>query len=96
MGRIYLDNSQDERKDPAARQAPGYVPKLIEPFTLGELDAALDLDRLLGGRGRSLRLQLHVDNLFDERYAASGYVYDVPYFYPGATRNVFVGLTYGF
>lgn len=96
VGRIYLDNSQDERKDPAARQAPGYVPKLIEPFTLGELDASLDLDRLLGGRGRSLRLQLHVDNLFDERYAASGYVYDVPYFYPAATRNVFVGLTYGF
>ncbi len=96
VGRIYLDNSQDERQNPAARQAPGYVPKLIEPFTLGELDAALDLGRLLRGRGRSLLLQVHVDNLFDQRYAASGYVYDVPYFYPGATRNVFVGLSCGF
>ena len=96
VGRIYLDNSQNERKQPGARQVPGYVGKLIEPFTLGELQALVDLSSLLKGRGRSLSLLAHVDNLFDERYAASGYVYDVPYFYPGATRGVHVGLNYGF
>ena len=95
-GRIYLDNSENERKNPSARQAPGYVDKLLEPVTLGELQASLDLSALLKGRGRELRLLAHVENLFDERYAASGYVYGIPYFYPAATRNVQVGLTYGF
>jgi iron complex outermembrane receptor protein len=40
VGTIYLDNSENERKDPSARSAPGFVDKKIEPFTL--LDAQLE------------------------------------------------------
>jgi iron complex outermembrane receptor protein len=94
VGTIYLDNSENERKDEQARQAPGFVDKKIDPFTLADARLELDLKRALGAR--SLTLLLNVDNLFDERYEASGYSYDQPYFFPGATRSVYVGLRYGF
>ncbi len=47
VGRIYIDNSEDEHKNEAARTAPGYLPKKIEPFTLAEAELRLDLRRLL-------------------------------------------------
>ena len=93
-GRIYLDNSENERKDPAAREAPGYVDKTIEPYTLADADLAVRLTGRSGTRG--LSLELHADNVLDERYNASGYVYYVPYFYPGATRSLYAGLEYVF
>jgi iron complex outermembrane recepter protein len=96
VGTIYLDNSQDERKDPDARQVPGYEPKKIDPYTLVDLQAIADLSALLGGRGTSLSLDLQVDNLLDKRYAAFGYAFGPPEFIPGASRGVHVGLTYGF
>ncbi len=55
----------------------------------------LDLGRLFGVR-RSLALLGSADNLLDERHAASGYMYDQPYFIPGATRSFYLGLSYGF
>ena len=96
VGRIFLDNSEDERKNPAARAAPGYVPKTIEPFTLWEAELQLDLGRWLKRGGRTTLLRISADNLFDERYTASGYVDDQPYFVPAATRNIYVGLRVGF
>jgi iron complex outermembrane recepter protein len=96
VGTIYLDNSQNERKDPAARLVPGYVDKLIQPFTLADARAELDLSKPLHALGKSVSLRLEVDNLFDRRYAASGYYYDQNYYYPGATRNAFVTLSVGF
>lgn len=95
VGTIYLDNSENERKDPAARRIPGYVDKKIDPFTLADARLELNLKRLVGGQ-RSLTLLASVDNLFDKRYAASGYMDDQPYFFAGATRNAYVGLRCGF
>ena len=96
VGRQYLDNSQDNRKNPALRAAPGYQKKLIEEhailnalvsFDLGEIP----LPRLLDGR--RFLLEFRGMNLTDLRYETSGYVYaEVPYFYPAATRNFFVSL----
>jgi iron complex outermembrane receptor protein len=95
VGTIYLDNSENERKDPAARSAPGYVDKQIDPFTL--LDARLEYElKRSGGGARSLTLVANVENLADKRYTASGYTYDQPYFFPGATRNGYLGLRLGF
>ncbi len=95
VGTLYLDNSQDERKNPGARQAPGYVPKRITPYTLG--DAQLTW---APGAGRSSRnlptLSVQVENLLGRRYAASGYVYGVPYFYPAATRQIHASLSWGY
>lgn len=95
VGTLYLDNSQDERKHPAARLAPGYVAKRIAPYTLGDAQLTWAL-----GSGRKERrlptLGVQVENLFDRRYVASGYVYGVPYFYPAATRQVYVSANWTF
>jgi iron complex outermembrane receptor protein len=94
VGRLYLDNSENERKDPAARQAPGYVDKTIEPYTLADADLSVRLGGRAGERG--LSLELLAANLFDERYSASGYVYGAPYFYPAATRTLYAGVSVAF
>jgi len=95
VGRQYLDNTEDNRKDPSLRDAPGYQKKVVEPSTV--LNAALSIDvgrGLARGLGvRSLTLDVRGMNLTDLRYETAGYVYaDVPYFYPAARRNAFVGL----
>jgi len=95
VGTIYLDNSENERKDPAARSAPGFVDKKIEPFTLVDAQLEYELKRPSGTR-HALTLVASVENLLDERYAASGYFYDQPYFIPGATRSAYLGLRWGF
>ena len=95
VGRQYLDNSQDNRKDPARRLAPGYPKKLIEEHAT--LDGVLSVE--LGSAIRKpidasrMALELRGINLTGLRYETSGYVFDeIPYFYPAATRNVFVSL----
>jgi outer membrane receptor for Fe3+-dicitrate len=103
IGTIFLDNSEDERKNPSARLAEGYVAKRIDPYTVVDAQLSLDLTRLVKRRGATLRLDLWVDNLLDRRYSAMGYSYpneDFTSFYteffPAATRNFLAGLTYGF
>jgi len=34
IGKQYLDNSENERKNPDVRNQPGYVDKVIEPYTV--------------------------------------------------------------
>src|SRR5439155_1145115 len=95
-GRQYLDNSEDNRKNPALQSAPGYQKKLIEEHATW--NGLLSFD--LGGTGgfgplgaRRLSLELRGMNLTDLRYETAGYVYaEVPYFYPAATRPVFLSL----
>ncbi|TMQ58389.1 MAG: TonB-dependent receptor [Candidatus Eisenbacteria bacterium] len=95
-GRQYLDNSEDNRKNPALQSAPGYQKKLIEEHATW--NGLLSFD--LGGTGgfgplgaRRLSLELRGMNLTDLRYETAGYVYaEVPYFYPAATRSVFASL----
>lgn len=104
VGTIYLDNSENERKTPANRAAPGYVDKRIDPFSVLAAQAVADLTRLAGRKAGSLSLRVRVDNLLDARYAQFGYSYpaDDAYtqfsseFFPAATRSVMVGVSYGF
>ncbi len=96
VGRQYLDNSEDNRKNPSLRSAPGYQKKLIEEHAV--LNGLLSFE--LGGAGgfrpldaRRVLLELRGLNLTGLRYETAGYVFDeVPYFYPAATRNFFVSL----
>jgi iron complex outermembrane receptor protein len=96
VGRQFLDNSEDNRRDSALRTAPGYQKKLIEEHAI--LNGLLSFE--LGGAGgwkpldaRRLLLEIRGMNLTGLRYETAGYVFDeVPYFYPAATRNVFVSL----
>lgn len=104
VGTIYLDNSENERKTPANRDAAGYVDKKVDPFTLVGAQAVADLSRYARRPAGSLTVRLRVDNLLDARVAQFGYAYplDAAYtqfyseFYPAATRSVTAGLSFGF
>ncbi|HEX7078080.1 MAG TPA: TonB-dependent receptor, partial [Candidatus Eisenbacteria bacterium] len=95
-GRQYLDNSEDNRKDPALRLAPGYQHKFVEEHAVLNGAVSLDMTAILGtallGEQR-LALDVRGMNLTGLEYETSGYVYaEVPYFYPASTRSVFVSL----
>ncbi|MBI4365151.1 MAG: TonB-dependent receptor [Candidatus Latescibacteria bacterium] len=96
VGRQYLDNSEDNRKSPALRAVPGYQKKLIEEHAVLDGLLAFDLAAITGTRpldARKILIEIRGMNLTGLRYETSGYVYaEVPYFYPAATRNVFVSL----
>ena len=96
VGRQYLDNSEDSRKDPALRGAPGYQRKLIEEHAVVNGALTLDLGEITRSRpldARRFLLEIRGMNLTNLRYETSGYVYwDTPYFYPAALRNVYAGL----
>jgi outer membrane receptor protein involved in Fe transport len=104
IGTIYLDNSQNERKTPANRNAPGYVDKQVDPFTIVRAQAVFDLSPAARRKSGSLTLRLRVDNLLDAQVAQFGYAYpvDAAYtefyseFYPAATRSFMLGLSFGF
>ena len=104
VGRIFLDNSQNERKTPVNREVPGYVDKTIDPFALCAVQAVADLSRYAKAKEGSLTVRLRVDNLFDAKIAQFGYSYPVDSaytqfsseFFPASTRSVLVGIAYGF
>ena len=92
VGRQYLDSSEDERKSPAAHSAPGYVPKVLDPYTSLDLIARVSLEDWLGAVGRGLEAYVQVSNVFDARYETFGYLDFEPVFIPAASRNFFLGL----
>jgi iron complex outermembrane recepter protein len=104
VGTIYLDNSQNERKTPANRDAAGYVDKEIDPFTLVGFQVVADLSKPAHRNTGTLVLRLAVNNLLNAQVAQMGYSYplDAAYttfdsgFYPAATRSVMLGLSFGF
>jgi iron complex outermembrane receptor protein len=95
-GRQYLDNSEDNRKNPALRDAPGYQHKFAEEHAVLNGTLTLDLTRLAGSGAlaqKAFALDVHAMNLTDLRYETSGYVFDeIPYYYPASKRSVFVAL----
>ena len=97
VGRQYLDNTENERKNPALRDDPSWVDRTIEPWTAVNAAAGWTLPGALGSR--SLGLSLRVSNLFDARYETAGYLdYPAPSFtptpvwIPAATRSFFAGV----
>jgi len=94
-GKMYLDSSQDNRRYPERRAAPGYVPLINPSFTVLDLLARLDLERLAPRAATAIpvTLELRINNLLNERYTAFGYVdAGEPQFIPAAGRNVYAGL----
>lgn len=105
VGTIYTDNSENERKNQALRSDPSWVDKKVDPFTVWDAKATLDLGRLFRLRGGgSLSADVWIENLLDRRYETFGYSYpiDEAYtafyteFFPAASRGVYFGVTYGF
>ena len=85
VGKQYTDNSEDNRKTPEARNAPGYEPLVVDSYTLLNLGLSYDLGPAIGLK--RLELRLDVNNLTDALYAGHGEGND---FFPGATRNAFL------
>jgi iron complex outermembrane receptor protein len=96
VGRQYLDNTEDNAKNPALRSVSGYQKKLVEEHAVVNGTLSLDLGGMTRSRpldARRLTLELHAQNLTDLKYETAGYVFaEVPYFYPASGRSFFVGM----
>ncbi len=99
VGQFYLDNTQDNRRNPDLRQAPGYVPLVNPGYALVDASLRTPLPKAFARSLGFSRLDLDVrlNNLFNRLYTAFGYIGDdgSPLFIPAATRNAYVGLTLG-
>ena len=95
-GRQFLDNTEDNRKNPALRDTPGYARLLVEEHAVLNGTLTFDLVRLAGFRpleASGLALEVRGMNLTGLKYETAGYTFaGIPYFYPAAERNVFVNL----
>ncbi len=98
VGSFFLDNTEDNRRDPGLRGRPGYVPLLNPAFTVVDAQARAPLPQawsLALGVGR-VQLELRFNNLLGATYTAFGYVDGgEPQFTPAAGRNVYAGVTLG-
>jgi iron complex outermembrane receptor protein len=97
QGTQYLDNTENERKDPAARQDPAYVDRTIEPWTTVDASLAWRMPGLIGTR--DFEATLRAINLFDARYETAGYVdypapayLATPVWIPAATRGIYLSV----
>ncbi len=97
VGRFYVDNTEDSRRNPEARQEPGYVPRVNDSFTVVDLAAHYPLpERLCRSLGLSrTELELRVNNLLDAHYTAFGYMDYEPLDIPAAPRGVYAGIPRG-
>ena len=67
---------------------------VIDPYFVADL--GLNVMIPSGQNTPELRIQFSINNLLDEKYETSGYFYEGSYYYPGAERNYYLGLTLGF
>ena len=103
IGQQYLDNSQNERKNPSIANQPGYVDKIIEPYTIVNAGLSFNLVPIIGKKYfgnvlSQLEASFRVNNLFDALYETTGSVdgFGIPYWIPAAERNFYVDLKVGF
>jgi len=91
IGKQYLDNSENERKNSELRAAPGYVDKTIEPYTLLNFRVAYALPEIMGLKRTEIGLSIY--NLLDSEYEATGYIDGIPLWIPGPKRNYFLSFS---
>lgn len=103
IGRQYLDNSENERKNEVKQKSKGYIDKVIKPYAVFNTGVTLDFVPFLKSGTinkyfKSLEVSLKVNNIFDRIYESYGGVdtQGVPYWIPAADRNYFLNLKAGF
>jgi iron complex outermembrane recepter protein len=103
VGKQYLDNSENEKKNPSARLVEGYVDKIINPYTVFNAGVTMDFVRLVKSQKlnkyfKSLEASLRINNIFDRLYETYGGVDSsgTPNWIPAADRNIFFNLKMGF
>lgn len=102
IGKQYLDNSENERKNPDARNQPGYVDKVIEPYMVVNAGLSFNLVPIIGQKHfgnflKQLEANFRVNNLFDALYETTGSVdgSGTPYWIPAAERNFYFDIRVG-
>ncbi len=96
VGQFFLDNTEDMRKDPAAREDPTYIHRVNDAFTTVDFAAKVDLGPKTAGLigAQDVIIDLRVNNLLDRLYTTFGYVWGPePTWIPAATRSLYCGLT---
>ena len=101
IGKQYLDNSENERKNPDARDQPGYADKIIEPYTVVNAGLSYNFASLFKNNSlnmlKNLELDLKANNIFNVLYETTGSISEgVPYWIPAATSNFYLGIKFGF
>ena len=97
VGDFFLDNTEDLRKDPAARSEPGYIHRVNEAYLVLDLGVEIDLGRFVAEmlQARTVMGQLRVNNLTNSLYTTFGYVDGgEPMWIPAATRSAYAGLEF--
>lgn len=102
IGKQYLDNSENERKNPEVRNQPGYTDKVIEPYTNVNAGLTLNFTSLFRENSvtkyfRELQIDFKANNIFNILYETTGYISSgIPYWIPAATANFYADLKIGF
>ena len=103
VGKQYLDNSENERKNSSATQLAGYVNKFIEPYIVFNGGISYNFMNLISDKSlrksiRNFDIEFKVNNIFDKLYETTGSVdgYGIPYWIPAATRNFYANVKIGF
>jgi len=98
VGEQYLDNSENERKNPEAKNEPGYFDKVIEPYTVFNAGLSFNIASMVKQKlFKGLELNFKFNNIFDVLYETTGNIsYGVPYWIPAATSNFYGELKIGF
>jgi iron complex outermembrane receptor protein len=96
VGKIYLDNTENQRKNPELRAQPDHIDRINDAFTVLDLSAQIDLGQTLAElvQARALTLDLRINNLTDKLYTTFGYMDGSdPMWMPAATRSIYAGIT---
>ena len=98
IGKQYLDNSENERKNPDVRNQPGYVDKVIEPYTVVNAGLTFNFTSVINQNlFKNLALNLKANNVFNLLYETTGSISgNVPYWIPAATANFYGEVKVGF
>jgi len=103
IGKQYLDNSENERKNPEVTKIAGYVDKIINPYTVFNAGVSLDFVPLMKSKQlnkyfKSLEASLKINNVFNRLYETYGGIdlSGTPNWIPAADRNIFLNLKVGF
>ncbi|MDQ3019589.1 MAG: TonB-dependent receptor [Bacteroidota bacterium] len=98
VGKQYLDNSENERKNPELRNQPGYVNKIIEPYTIVNAGLSFNIVSMINQNlFKNLDLIFKANNIFDALYETTGSISGgIPYWIPAATSNFFGEVRVGF
>jgi iron complex outermembrane receptor protein len=94
VGLQYLDNSENERKDPAAIAALGYD-KIVNAYTIFNFNASYKVENFFC---RTAELGVFVGNVLNAQYEQTGGLASTdgsPRWFVGTPRNVFVTLKLG-